>query len=372
MVIQKMISDDLLARDQLEFDEWATTPKPEHLVPDSIERERTREQFRADLRDDPDAVVVTHTDADGLSSAALIVAALERDYDATDIAVQPIDYHGAYRFEHVVGDLLDVGLTDTPIYVSDFALDNEGVVGDLERLTDAGCLTTWYDHHQWDDSLVADLEDAGVTLTIDEDECTASLLARELGPYDDHLEDLAECTKDIDLWIRDDPRSERLNVFASIVDSPWEYIDTVLVRGPDLPDDVERLIDERLERDRELEQYALENCTVTNVSGYSVAISYVRGGRSSQIGNDLVEELDHDIAVIMKPHGGIGIYSHSDRETFARCHEVADQLGGGGHPTAAGCEIPVESFSELAAYWTNEGSDVHEDIYQAIEAVVGE
>ena len=31
-----MISDELLSRDSLEHDEWTITPKPEHLVPDSI------------------------------------------------------------------------------------------------------------------------------------------------------------------------------------------------------------------------------------------------------------------------------------------------------------------------------------------------
>lgn len=176
-------------------------------------------------------------------------------------------------------------------------------------------------------------------------------------------------TKDIDLWIRDDPRSERLNVFATIADHE-EYISTVLKHGVDWPDDVEQRIDDRLERDRELEEAAIENRSAYNVGGYSVAVTYVRGGRSSQIGNDLVEERDHDIAVICKPHGGIGIYSHSDRETFARCHEIADQLGGGGHPTAAGCEVPIETFRELADYWKTCGASVRQDALEAIVAVV--
>ena len=92
-----MISDELLSRDSLEHDEWTITPKPEHLVPDSIAREREREQFRMRLDAPPvDGVVISHTDADGLSSAALLTNYLERTLNTIDVAVKTIDYNGAY------------------------------------------------------------------------------------------------------------------------------------------------------------------------------------------------------------------------------------------------------------------------------------
>lgn len=369
-----MIDDALLSRENLEHDRWTVTPKPEHLVPDSIERKHTRESFLAQLRDDPATVVLTHIDADGYSSAALVA-----DYCGPDTAVQPLSYHGAYGFRDALGDLADEITADTTVYIVDLAANDCHIEAHLLPLEKAGVDVVWYDHHQWSDDARDAVERAGVTLVVDEDECAASLLARELGQHYDgggipadfepHLEELAAVTKDIDLWIKDDPRSERLNVFATIADVD-EYIDTVLKHGVGWPDSVDGRIDERLERDRELEEAAIENRTGATIGNYSVAITYTRGGRSSQIGNDLVEELDHDIAVIMKPHGGVGIYSHSDRETFARCHEIAEQLGGGGHPTAAGCEIPFGSFEELAGYWVNRGSETRVKIYEAIEAVV--
>jgi len=371
-----MISDDLLARDHLEDDEWATTPKPEHLVPDSIERERTRESFLSDLEDNPSTVVLTHIDADGYSSAALVA-----DYRGPDTVVLPVSYHDAYGLRDALSDLAGEITAETTVYIVDLAANDRHIEGHLLLLEQAGVDVVWYDHHQWDDDTRDAVERADVTLVVDEDECTASLLARDLGhhydgggipaDFDPYLEELAAVTKDIDLWIRDDPRSERLNVFATIADHE-EYIDTVLKHGVDWPDSVDQRIDERLGRDRELEEYALENRTAYDVGGYSVAITYVRGGRSSQIGNDLVEEMDHDIAVICKPHGGVGIYSHSDRETFARCHEIADQLGGGGHPTAAGCEVPVETFHDLADYWKTCGASVREELLEAVIAVVDE
>jgi oligoribonuclease NrnB/cAMP/cGMP phosphodiesterase (DHH superfamily) len=372
-----MISDELLSRDSLEHDEWTITPKPEHLVPDSIERERTRESFRSDLGDDPSTVVLTHIDADGYSSAALVA-----DYRGPDTIVLPMSYHDAYGLRDALGDLAGEITADTTVYIVDLAANDRHIEAHLLPLEQAGVDVVWYDHHQWDEDARDAVERAGVTLVVDEDECAASLLARDLGQhydsggipadFDPYLEDLAECTKDIDLWIRDDPRSERLNVFASLVDDPSEYISAVLDHGADLPTSIQKRIDERLERDRDLEQAALENRTSYRVGRYDVAITYVRGGRSSQIGNDLVEEMDHDIAIIQKPHGGVGVYSHSDRETFACCHEVANQLGGGGHPTAAGCEVPAETFRDLADYWKTAGASVRDDLLEAVMAVVKE
>lgn len=102
---------------------------------------------------------------------------------------------------------------------------------------------------------------------------------------------------------------------------------------------------------------AVDRAERYQIGDVTVAMTYVRGGRSSEIGNVLVEEHSDifDVAIVQKPHGGMGIYSHSDREGFARCHEIAGELGGSGHPTAAGCEVPIETFRELAHYWSTTG-----------------
>jgi len=362
-----MVDDALLDREGLPFDEWAVTPQPEHLVPDAVEREREREQFREGLRGDPPAVVLTHTDADGLSSAALLASCW-----GPNTLVQPLDYHGAYRFEHAVEDLLDFDLSGTRIYVSDFNLDEPA--GGLSKVASKAQDAVWYDHHQWDDEVAEAVWDSGFDLLIDEDECTASLIAQDLWKLPDRLQELAEVTKDIDLWIREDPRSERLNVFAAMVDDPNEYVATVLECGPGLPDDVQDRIDERLARNEELEAEAVSRRMDYEVDGYDIAMTYIRGGRSSEIGNELVEdhEDDYDIAIVQKPHGGMGIYAHSNREGFARCHEIAEELGGGGHPTAAGCDIPADTFREVAHYWSTSGLSVRQEVLGAVKAVVSD
>ena len=387
-----MVSDALLDRDELPFDEWAVTPAPEHLIPDAIEHERESERFHEQLRigtsEHPcPPVVITHTDADGLSAAALLV-----EHTGTDenTAVRPVSYHGAYQFKDALSDLVNFGIFETQIYITDFSPDEATPPDALVTLIDEhDCEVTWYDHHEWPDGARETHRDAGIELHIDTGECATSLLHRELAAggghggsesgWPEHIDDLVAVTKDIDLWIRDDPRSPRLNTFASLVDDPWKYIDSVLNHGADHPPGIEQRIDDRIARNKELEAWAVENADTYDISPYTVATTYVKGGRSSEIGNELCENPEHgvDIAIVLKTHGGAGVYSHSDGQgenpdpdKFSRCHEIAGELGGGGHPTAAGFSVPTSTFHDLAWYWARAGKSAMDDVLVAAEAVI--
>jgi oligoribonuclease NrnB/cAMP/cGMP phosphodiesterase (DHH superfamily) len=385
-----MVTNELLNRDELSFDEWAVTPAPEHLVPDAIEHERESEWFHEQLRIGNSEsyyrpVILTHTDADGLSAAALLVAHLGGIGEAS---VRPVSYHGAYQFEDALSDLLDTGFNDTPIYITDFSPDAAAVPDDLETLIhERECPVYWIDHHEWPYGTLAAHREAGINASVDTTECATSLIHRlfydENGGWPDRITELAAVTKDIDLWIRDDPRSPRLNTFASIVDDPFDYINNVLEHGVKHPPDVEQQIDERIARDEELEAFAVENATkyATADDPWTVAITYSKGGRSSEIGNELCENPEHDvdIAIVLKTHGGAGVYSHSDGQgddpdpgVFSRCHEIASEFGGGGHPTAAGFSVPVENFRDLAEYWASASGTVRPAVLQACYDVFNE
>lgn len=361
----------------LDEKELQTTPSPDHLTPDSVTRERKRSAFREATAADPepDAFIFSHTDADGLSAAALL-----DHYAGGNTHVQPVDYRDAYPFEDAIADLEASAVTDTPIYVSDFNANPEmaaTVADDVAALADDGCPMLWFDHHQWRDDALDTLESVGVDVRVDEDECATSFIHDELSAtgheYPDHLGELAAVTKDIDLWIRDDPRSPLLNVYSRVADD-GEYIDTVQEHGIHLPVDAMARIAERLERNERFEQGAIDRVESHYVYGdrqYDVAYTYTRGGRTSEIGNHLCEQMSHHIAVVGRPTG-MSIYSHSDREYFARCHEVAGLLGGGGHPTASGFGMPVETGRDLAAYWASAGESVRDQVLDAIHEVVAD
>lgn len=142
------MKDELLSLDELGFEEWSLTPNPETLVPDSMARERERESFRSKIADDPAAVVVSHTDADGLTSAALLSMSVPYD----DVVIQTVGYQDPHRFEHVLQDLTDYEAGFDPrgseLLISDFNSDSESCTDYLTDLAEGACDICWYDH-QW-------------------------------------------------------------------------------------------------------------------------------------------------------------------------------------------------------------------------------
>ena len=61
-----------------------------------------------------------------------------------------------------------------------------------------------------------------------------------------------------------------------------------------------------------------------------------------------------DAAVIVKPAGSASLRG---TESFERCHEVAEQVNGGGHPRAAGCKPDIyDDMLDYAHHWTTRGA----------------
>ena len=70
-----------------------------------------------------------------------------------------------------------------------------------------------------------------------------------------------------------------------------------------------------------------------------------------------------DAAVIVKPAGSASLRG---TETFERCHEVAEQVNGGGHPRAAGCKPDIyDDMLDYAHHWTTRGAVAKQAIVDA-------
>lgn len=361
----KMVNDDLFDRDNLSLSNWALTPRPEAVTPDSVRYEQQRNEFEREIQEYSD-IIITHTDADGLSSPALI-----EEMTGNRAAVASVSYEGPFTLEDALVVLAENDVENRGVFILDLNPNDKSMALLIKEIVQNDCLVTWFDHHQWDDNIRTACDMPGVELHIDEDECTASLIQKTYSAsYGEMMEELAEVTKDRDLWINEDPRSEYLAAFAKMAE-PRDYIATVQAVGVDLPADTIERIEERLSLNDDVKDFAATRARWEEVDEYDVALTYVSGGVSSEIGNELCENRGADIAVVMHDFGGASIYSHSDRETFARCHEVAGELGGGGHPTAAGFGFEFETFRDLMIYWLDmERSAQAGEVTRAIDTVV--
>ena len=181
------------------------------------------------------------------------------------------------------------------------------------------------------------------------------------------FEDLAAVTRDHDLWIRDDPRSDDLADYAHWVPSEL-YVATVRQYGADLPDVAREYLTERRREKQALIEKAVGRAEMRDVGGVTVGITY---GRCSQ--NEVAEALREqgaDASVIVKPAGSASIRG---TDSFERCHEVAAQVNGGGHPKAAGCKPDIyDDMLDYAHHWTTQGSAARRVILAGFERLAEE
>ncbi|MFB6293724.1 MAG: DHH family phosphoesterase [Halonotius sp.] len=415
------MDDDLIDSGDLPLDRRSLLPGTGFFYPDSLDEDRSKQRAKAAL-DGAGAVVVTDSDADGLGCVALVREAYDAAVDAepylegieadladeasadedstdADIAADGDDDDAAAA-DDIDGSepaLLDTG-DDTPgssvgliaagphsltkslnyvagyaepgidVYICDIAPDEYDAIAEpLETVVELGDHVAWYDHHQWPDDVAEAVGEAGVDLVVgDSDaECSTDVALRSLDhEFDEQFVELAAATRDHDLWINDDPRSEDLADYAFWTDAE-EYAAVVGAYGASLPDVVEEYIAERRVQKEQLIEKAVDRAAYKSIGPWTVGVTY---GRCSQ--NEVADGLRDegaDAAVIVKPSGSASIRGGDD---FERAHLVARQVNGGGHPKAAGCKPDIyDDMMDFAYHWTTNGETAKRVILQAFERV---
>jgi oligoribonuclease NrnB/cAMP/cGMP phosphodiesterase (DHH superfamily) len=403
------MDDDLIDEAGVPRSRYTRLPGKGFFYPDSLDEERG-ERLAREAIEGSEAVVIADGDADGLACAAMIretydatldvadfeasIAARlgadeaegddapERDPEAEADADDPTDdaharspvglvAAGPYSLDTALERVLAYADDDVDLFVCDLCPDEyEWVAEPLEALVETTASVRWFDHHQWDDETAAAVRDLGVDLVIgdSDEECTADVTLRSLDhAFDDRWAELAAVTRDHDLWIKEDPRSDDLADYSYWAGSE-EYATVVGAYGADLPETVEEFVaDRRVEKEARIDA-AVDRAVTHEVGEWSVAVTY---GRCSQ--NEVAETLrgeGADAAVIVKPAGSASIRGSED---FQHAHEVAGKVNGGGHPQAAGCKPDIyDDMLDYAQHWTTEGQACKRVILAAFEAVAEE
>jgi uncharacterized protein len=338
--------DETLVNDEtLPLARKSLLPGEGFFYPDEFDEARA-EAEAAEALSDATVAVVADPDADGLGCVALIREAYGEG------ALLPAAPHEIEDGLAYAAEFGEPGLT---AFVCDLCPDRfEYVEEELASLVDHAETVRWFDHHQWDDEVAERVREAGVDLVVgdSEAECTTDVALRSIEyEFPERFSDLATATRDHDLWIREDPRSDDLADFA-YWSEPEEYVEAVGAYGADLPEEVLAfLAEQRIEKEALIEQ-AVSRAVVHEVGPWTVGVTY---GRCSQ--NEVAEamrEQGADASVIVKPAGSASIRGS---EGFERCHEVAGQVNGGGHPRAAGCKPDIyDDMLDYAHHWTTQGA----------------
>jgi oligoribonuclease NrnB/cAMP/cGMP phosphodiesterase (DHH superfamily) len=354
------MDDWLIDDDRLSVARRSVLPGAGFFRPDSVETERA-EREAAETITASETVVVADPDADGLACTALVRHAR---------GAAGLVPAGPHDLAEAIGWVAEYAAPGTDVFVCDLCPDSPDDIAGLDEAVDRAGAVAWYDHHQWDPDLAAAVREAGVDLAVgpSEEVCTADVALEELdADFPDRFADLAAVTRDHDLWIRDDDRSDDLADYAYWAE-PEEYVGTVLESGPDLPPAVEEYLAERRVEKEALVERAVDRAQFRTVGPWTVGVTY---GRCSQ--NEVAEALRQqgaDASVVVKPAGSASIRG---TDAFQRCHEVARQVSGGGHPKAAGCKPDVyDDMLDYAHHWTTRGAVAKQAILDAFRRLAAE
>ena len=398
------MDDDLIDEAEIPRSRYTRLPGKGFFYPDSLDEERAEQRAKAAI-EGSEAVVIADGDADGLACAAMVREAYDAALDVADFEAAIAARLGDGEDETDEGDETDAGddLTadahaESPVgliaagpYSLDTSLERVAAYADdgidlfvcdlcpddydwiaepLTALAESTDSIRWFDHHQWDESTAQAVRDLGVDLVIGEsdEECTADVALRSLDhAFDDRWAELADVTRDHDLWIKADPRSDDLADYSYWAGSE-EYATVVGAYGADLPETVRAYVaDRRVEKEARIDA-AVDRAVTHEVGEWTIAVTY---GRCSQ--NEVAETLRErgaDGAVIVKPAGSASIRGS---EGFQHAHEVAGKVNGGGHPQAAGCKPDIyDDMLDYAHHWTTEGQACRRLILAAFESVAEE
>ncbi|SFK58317.1 Oligoribonuclease NrnB or cAMP/cGMP phosphodiesterase, DHH superfamily [Halogranum rubrum] len=397
------MDDDLIDSSSLSLSRKSLLPGTGFFYPDSLDDDRDDERVQEAV-DGAEVVVIADSDADGLGCVALLRemydAALDVEPFEEDIAERlasegrptpdeeplddedeedeleqesPVALVGAspHNLEDEMARVAEFADEGVDVYICDLCPDRyKYVEEELNDLLARASSVRWFDHHQWRDEVAAAVRAAGVDLVVgdSDEECTTDVALRSLDyDFDAKFTDLAVVTRDHDLWLREDPRSDDLADYAYWTSSE-EYVTIVGAYGADLPDIVEEYIAERRVEKEQLIDLAVSRAEIKQVGPWTVGVTY---GRCSQ--NEVAEALREqgtDAAVIVKPAGSASIRG---TDGFEHCHEVAGQVNGGGHPKAAGCKPDIyDDMLDYAHHWSTQGSAAKRVILAAFERVAEE
>jgi oligoribonuclease NrnB/cAMP/cGMP phosphodiesterase (DHH superfamily) len=332
--------------------------------------------------DDPVAATVAAVESEGESEADEDPEPPSTRADS-EVALVP---SGPGRIAEALARVVAFGEPGLDVYVCDLCPDDYAAIDvELRALLEHAGGVRWFDHHQWEPAVADAVRDLGVDLVVGEsdEECTTDVTLRSVDhDFPDSLADLARVTRDHDLWIKTEPRSDDVADLAYWLDAET-YVEVVREYGADLPPAAHAYLEQRRAEKRDRIERAVRRADTHEVAVHplpadereptteepsepvTVAVTY---GRCSQ--NEVAEQLRQqgaDAAVVVKPSGSASIRGS---ESFRRAHEVARQVGGGGHPQAAGCKPDVhEDMLDYAHHWSTQGAVTKRTILSAFEAL---
>ena len=151
------MKDELVKGAGVDLERTSLLPGMGFFVPDSVYREQKERELENSLGG-ASVVVITDSDADGLTCAALVQ---EAHRGAVCVPTSPYDLEGCLN---LVAKYSDQGVK---IYICDLCPDSiEGIEPGLEELCKKTDFILWCDHHRWDKDVYDFVNSLGIQVEL--------------------------------------------------------------------------------------------------------------------------------------------------------------------------------------------------------------
>jgi len=382
------------------------------------EKEKELEEAEDEF-EDATVCCVVDADADGLGCEVL----LREGFPNETVGVVQAGHRKDIDTSTAISLAAEMSAEDSRLIVADLCPDEEeldDILFGLGAFDDVMFL----DHHDWTDEARNAIESEG-ELVHDSTKCAAQLVLQEFfSSPPDYLVDFAEVTADHDLWIKEDTRSDDLKDYAFWGERE-DYVESARKYGAEITqsESVQELLDTNREEKNKRIDLALnginesvedswnvyqegadwieidfdtttvsvekdwyENNISDSVSEEDITedervemliegpitVAFLYGEMYASEAGERAQENGADVAVIIPPYNKISIRSKDDVPLAAK---VAQNIGGGGHPVAAGAEPDIvgggEDKIDYDVHWDTRGLMVKREILEEIKSVIG-
>ncbi len=274
-------------------------------------------------------IVITHTDLDGIVSAALVIRYLG-GYDRLYLT-QP----------HKLHKVLNKVPSRSLVYITDLGINPQTldeVINHAKRILSNGGQIFWFDHHVWEDEWIKRLVKLGVKLYVDRSTCAAGVVFKNLKIKGKGVEELVRAACSVDLWRFDYWLGNFLSRIVGYKGgSRWkEYVINRLVEfNGTLSEDLLRIVEEQVNRELRVFSKVLRKSGVIVHRGLRIAYYFKNNEEhlTSYIAHLIMSRYCADLALICR-RGSVSLRSRG-----YDVRRVALAMGGGGHPRAAGAPL---------------------------------
>lgn len=329
----------------------------------NVDRDEKRAERTSELEEklpSADVVGVVDSDSDGLACEVVLREAYE------DNSVVVIQSGGEYGFGTVEALQIVAENTNknTDVIVADLAPD-KNYSPYMAAISNIEGDVSVYDHHDWPWFVEDCIRGVCTELILEEDKCAAQILQEHrYESAGDQLLGFLEATADHDLWRKENYLSDHLSTLAFELDRDM-YVYYARSHGAYMVRDnpgLQKVYDESEAEAERRADLAVESAQRETLNGYDIAVTYL-DCHQSRVGDKLIDD-GADLVVIIQPTLSVSFRSSEQTPIAA---DLARELGGGGHPTAAGAKLHEHVDAELESVWENAGSQPIEFMFAFLQ-----